>query len=105
MLRGWPVRLVVASVIAMIAISLIAVLDHRHKNAVLYRLNDAPWYCANKHLRCDEAREAASTERRWNAREAGYKSSLAVIGTVSALLVGAALYRNRVMQDKDPLRR
>jgi len=85
----------VAGVIAVIAIAVTAVFDHRHKNAALLPRSDAAWYCEHKHVRCDEARQAASIESRWHARETGYKGAFVLISGVTVVLGAGALYRGQ----------
>jgi len=77
----------------MIAISVSGVLDHRHKDAVVRRLNRAPWYCAHDHVRCGEAKRDTSLERGWDEREVGYESALVLIGAATLSLVVRVLYQ------------
>jgi hypothetical protein len=89
----------------LIAISVIGILDHRHKNAVMGRTFDAPWYCEHQHVRCDEARQRQSVEDRWNARETGYQSALVVIAALTLLVAARGLYarpRQRSVRSTTP---
>jgi hypothetical protein len=82
----WWLRLATAALVAIAAISIAAVLDHRHKDAVRRSVNGAEWYCVHHGLRCAEARRSASVERRWNRRETFYKGSIAVLAGVIVVM-------------------
>ena len=79
---------VLISAIALVAVSIVAVADHRSKEHRMRRASIADWSCTRRGVRCDEE-EPRVIEERWNRRERIYQTSVAllvVIGTVSFLL-------------------
>jgi hypothetical protein len=86
--RRW-LHVVLAAALVISAISIAAVLDHRHKMAVRRSLAGAGWYCTHYGQRCEEAQRSTSVEDRWNTREAIYMGSIAMLGGV-IVVTGAA---------------
>jgi hypothetical protein len=85
-LRARHVALI--SAIALVAVSIVAVADHRSKQQRMRRASVANWFCTHRGVRCDEEESQAIGER-WHRRERIYQASVAllvVIGTASFLL-------------------
>ena len=85
-LRARHVALI--SAIALVAISIVAVADHRSKQQRIQHASVASWLCTYRGVRCHEEKPDAIGNR-WHRRERIYQASdalLAVIGTVSFLL-------------------
>ena len=85
-LRACYVALI--SAIALVAISIVAVADHRSKQHRMQRASVANWFCKHRGVRCDEEKPDAIGDR-WHRRERIYQASdalLAIIGTVSFFL-------------------
>ena len=68
--------------------------DHRHKTAVMLRLELGEWYCVHEGTRCGEG-SSERIERRWNERELGYKTSSVVLACGAAVLLVGTLRRRR----------
>ena len=65
---------VVALFILAGGVALVAVADHRHKNARMGPADVASWYCQNHRQRCQEP-QAADIEEAWQHRELVYRVS------------------------------
>ena len=88
LLRRWWLRLALVALVAIATISIVAVVDHNHKNALRRPLYGAGWFCSHRGLRCAEALRADAIEARWETRETIYKGSVAVLaGAIVALAV------------------
>ncbi|HEY1370672.1 MAG TPA: hypothetical protein VGF23_26310 [Gaiellaceae bacterium] len=92
--RAWAVTVVAATAIAA-SMVLVAVLDHRHKNAVMYRLEVDEWYCSHTHTRCFSGRHSWDVERRWNTRESAYVGVIAAMGGLAMVTVFLRIRRGR----------
>jgi hypothetical protein len=68
--------------------------DHRHKTAVMLRLELSEWYCTHEGTRCGEG-GSKRIERRWNERELGYETSAVVLACGAVVLLDAARRRRR----------
>jgi len=80
--RAW-VTVALAAAIA-VSTTIVGVVDHQHKAAVMNGLEVDEWYCTHEGTRCSSARHSWDVERRWNKREAAY------IGVIAAMAVVAA---------------
>jgi hypothetical protein len=84
--RAWVTVALAAAIAASMAI--VGVLDHRHKSAVMNRLEVDEWYCTHEGTHCASAHHSWDVERRWNKREAAY---IAVIAAMAAVAAGGTL--------------
>jgi hypothetical protein len=84
--------------VAMLAIGGAAVLDHRHKTAVINRANVASWFCEHRGQRCAE-QKPGPVEDGWRARERVYKVAFSTTAGLTVLLVLVPLAaRRRLVQ-------
>ena len=84
--RAW-ITVALALVIAASMVG-VGVLDHRHKAAVMNRLEVDEWYCMHDNTHCFAGNHSWDVERRWNKRETAY---IAVIAAMAAVAAGGGV--------------
>ncbi len=91
-----------AAAISVIAIALVAVVDHRHTRDQISRANIPGWFCKNRGSRCDEPQPGRIHDR-WERRELTYKVGEGVFALAFIVAV-VRLARNRFAHDSDAAR-
>jgi hypothetical protein len=88
-------RLALAVGVAALLVSVVAVVDHRHKRAVEFAAQEDAWFCA--HGRPAECRDfdEARYEARWERRELTYKVGFFALGASAVGLAAVGLQRQR----------
>ena len=104
-LRRWWLHLTLVAVVAIAAISISAVVDHSHKNAMVRPLYGAGWFCAHQGRRCVEAGRADSIQARWHTREKIYKNSVTFLAGAIVALGVLRLVLSARTRDTDRRRR
>jgi len=104
-LRRWWLNLTLVALVAIAAISITAVVDHSHKNAVVRPLYGAGWFCAHKGRRCVDARRADSIQARWHTREKIYRNSFTLLAGAIVTLGILRLVLSARTRDADRSRR
>jgi hypothetical protein len=89
-----PRVILVLFLLAIAVVVVAAQADHRHKQAVMNRLELSQWYCTHGGTRCGKG-DPDRVERRWNQREMGYKASVVVLACGAAALLAVSLRRRR----------
>jgi hypothetical protein len=85
MRRPWGRARVYAlvSVLALVALTSIAVIDHRSKEDRLQRAREAEFLCTRDGMRCNEEKPA-SIQQGWHERERFYRGAFAIFVLVGA---------------------
>lgn len=71
-----------------VAIGLVAIADHRHKQSRANRAELGEWYCAHVGTRCGGA-SSERIETSWERREIGYKVTVGGLVAAAVLVAGA----------------
>jgi hypothetical protein len=79
------------------AVAITAVVDHRHKVALMGPASVASWFCEHDGIRCDEP-QADDVAGGWHRRERFYRAGFALllaVGLGGALTSAGLVVRNR----------
>lgn len=83
-LRGLaPLALVLA---VLVAIAVVAELDHAHKRAMGNAAQLSEWYCAHRGERCGGP-DSDRIQHRWEAREVAYKAAFGLVAASGIVLL------------------
>ena len=104
-LRRWWLNVTLVALVAIVAISITAVVDHSHKTAMVRPLDGAGWFCAHQGRRCVEARQADSIQARWHTREKIYKGSVTLLAGGIVVIGVLRLVQSARTRDADRRRR
>jgi hypothetical protein len=87
--RLGTLRVALACALLALVVAVVAVADHRHKNAVTSRYDVNGWYCEYRGERCNLP-QPGPIEDRWNQREVAYKGvfGLSLAGAAAAAAFG-----------------
>jgi hypothetical protein len=97
-IRIAPRHVALIGAIALVAISIVAVADHRSKQHRIQRASVASWWCTHRGVRCDEETTDAIGDR-WHRRERIYEGTVAVILITGVVSVALATRRRRTSEN------
>src|SRR3954447_13159733 len=80
-------RLAIVLVAAAILVGVVAVIDHRNKQARMNRAELAEWYCGHGGTRCGGP-SSERIEAHWNERQWAYEIAVVALGAGAVARVG-----------------
>jgi hypothetical protein len=83
-------RFAAACLLVAALVGVAAVLDHRHKQARMSRVEVAEWYCLNTGTQCGGA-SSRGIEHSWQIRQYAYEGAVALLVGLAILSVGYRL--------------